>query len=286
MARLACTYGEVAEWLKAADCKSARASVRWFESSPLHHCSPEDWQFRKMPSLRLIDRTPGFACVINIGDTIILRKPKGGEGGTTSGAGDHSGDDRSGRFRAVPLAGWRGIGARLPLGFRRNDPSSICSRLRWPRLYISSSSALSVVSASLCDRPLITVIIKATTNTKRNRQFSLSRSLATFLRKGSSTNSIESAHLSSGVANEISCRLCAQAFRIPRIISRFCRWPLLRIFMARAIARRCSKLLNGPPFVNWRRCSSPAGSSWQIRSSKRSSMWVTRMMTRPRSLSS
>src|SRR3954463_12054947 len=28
--------GEVAEWLKAADCKSARASVRWFESSPLH----------------------------------------------------------------------------------------------------------------------------------------------------------------------------------------------------------------------------------------------------------
>jgi hypothetical protein len=27
----------VAEWLKAADCKSARASVRWFESSPLHH---------------------------------------------------------------------------------------------------------------------------------------------------------------------------------------------------------------------------------------------------------
>lgn len=28
--------GQVAEWLKAADCKSARASVRWFESSPVH----------------------------------------------------------------------------------------------------------------------------------------------------------------------------------------------------------------------------------------------------------
>ena len=28
--------GGVAEWLKAADCKSARASVHWFESSPLH----------------------------------------------------------------------------------------------------------------------------------------------------------------------------------------------------------------------------------------------------------
>ena len=27
----------MAEWLKAADCKSARASVRWFESSPVHH---------------------------------------------------------------------------------------------------------------------------------------------------------------------------------------------------------------------------------------------------------
>src|SRR6476620_1990077 len=37
MARLPKPRGEVAEWLKAADCKSARASVRWFESSPLHH---------------------------------------------------------------------------------------------------------------------------------------------------------------------------------------------------------------------------------------------------------
>ena len=26
----------VGEWLNPADCKSARASVRWFESSPLH----------------------------------------------------------------------------------------------------------------------------------------------------------------------------------------------------------------------------------------------------------
>jgi hypothetical protein len=40
MARLPAPAGEVAEWLKAADCKSARASVRWFESSPLHHPSP------------------------------------------------------------------------------------------------------------------------------------------------------------------------------------------------------------------------------------------------------
>ena len=31
------TRGWVAEWLMAADCKSARASVRWFESSPFHH---------------------------------------------------------------------------------------------------------------------------------------------------------------------------------------------------------------------------------------------------------
>ena len=30
------TDGQVVEWLKAADCKSARASVRWFESSPVH----------------------------------------------------------------------------------------------------------------------------------------------------------------------------------------------------------------------------------------------------------
>ena len=29
--------GGVAEWLKAADCKSARVSVRRFESYPHHH---------------------------------------------------------------------------------------------------------------------------------------------------------------------------------------------------------------------------------------------------------
>ena len=40
MARLP-TPGQVAEWLKAADCKSARASVRWFESSPVHHTPSE-----------------------------------------------------------------------------------------------------------------------------------------------------------------------------------------------------------------------------------------------------
>jgi hypothetical protein len=33
------THGQVAEWLKAADCKSARESVRWFESNPVHHYS-------------------------------------------------------------------------------------------------------------------------------------------------------------------------------------------------------------------------------------------------------
>ena len=33
--------GEVAEWLMAADCKSALLRVRWFESSPLHHSFTE-----------------------------------------------------------------------------------------------------------------------------------------------------------------------------------------------------------------------------------------------------
>jgi replicative superfamily II helicase len=47
MARLPAP-GEVAEWLKAADCKSARASVRWFESSPLHQPLPQ----RKNPARR------------------------------------------------------------------------------------------------------------------------------------------------------------------------------------------------------------------------------------------
>ena len=29
--------GGVPEWLKGADCKSAGARLRWFESNPLHH---------------------------------------------------------------------------------------------------------------------------------------------------------------------------------------------------------------------------------------------------------
>ena len=36
-ARRSKVCGQVAEWLKAADCKSALARVRWFESSPVHH---------------------------------------------------------------------------------------------------------------------------------------------------------------------------------------------------------------------------------------------------------
>ena len=35
--RFGVPHGRVAEWLKAADCKSARVSVHWFESSPFHH---------------------------------------------------------------------------------------------------------------------------------------------------------------------------------------------------------------------------------------------------------
>ena len=30
-------FGQVAEWLKAADCKSVLIRVRWFESIPVHH---------------------------------------------------------------------------------------------------------------------------------------------------------------------------------------------------------------------------------------------------------
>ena len=29
-------FGGVPEWLKGADCKSAGARLRWFESNPLH----------------------------------------------------------------------------------------------------------------------------------------------------------------------------------------------------------------------------------------------------------
>lgn len=41
-ARRSKVCGQVAEWLKAADCKSALARVRWFESSPVHQL-PERW---------------------------------------------------------------------------------------------------------------------------------------------------------------------------------------------------------------------------------------------------
>jgi hypothetical protein len=32
--------GEVPEWLKGADCKSAGSGLRWFESTPHHHFPP------------------------------------------------------------------------------------------------------------------------------------------------------------------------------------------------------------------------------------------------------
>ena len=32
----------MAEWLKAADCKSAHVSVRWFESNPAHQLSEKE----------------------------------------------------------------------------------------------------------------------------------------------------------------------------------------------------------------------------------------------------
>src|SRR5687767_3198980 len=54
------TPGEVAEWLKAADCKSARASVRWFESSPLHQHPPPLRQGRTCGDASISDEThPG-----------------------------------------------------------------------------------------------------------------------------------------------------------------------------------------------------------------------------------
>ena len=52
--------GQVAEWLMAADCKSARESVRWFESSPVHHNPSETphsrrlWEFAFYPPKILV----------------------------------------------------------------------------------------------------------------------------------------------------------------------------------------------------------------------------------------
>jgi hypothetical protein len=57
--------GGVAEWLKAADCKSARVSVRWFESSPLHQpvwiSLLLDWWWLREPKNRAVLRHFGSA---------------------------------------------------------------------------------------------------------------------------------------------------------------------------------------------------------------------------------
>jgi hypothetical protein len=48
--------GQVAEWLKAADCKSARVTVRWFESSPVHQfIRLANWNRRDLVSYRKAD---------------------------------------------------------------------------------------------------------------------------------------------------------------------------------------------------------------------------------------
>ena len=48
----------VAEWLKAADCKSAGVSLRWFESIRLHHLSCTRWGVGSV-SLWKLDRVGG-----------------------------------------------------------------------------------------------------------------------------------------------------------------------------------------------------------------------------------
>ena len=54
--------GQVAEWLKAADCKSARASVRWFESSPVHHLLPSHWIGKKTAEISRFDPIGCYNC--------------------------------------------------------------------------------------------------------------------------------------------------------------------------------------------------------------------------------
>ena len=79
--------GEVAEWLMAADCKSALLRVRWFESSPLHHCFTEQVKslhcgcssmVEQKPSkltttVRSRSPAPGFSAMENIADVIRRR---------------------------------------------------------------------------------------------------------------------------------------------------------------------------------------------------------------------
>jgi hypothetical protein len=52
--------GGVAEWLKAADCKSARDSVRWFESSPLHHDTDHRTRFSDRSAYAAMVRAAGL----------------------------------------------------------------------------------------------------------------------------------------------------------------------------------------------------------------------------------
>jgi hypothetical protein len=52
--------GGVAEWLKAADCKSARDSVRWFESSPLHHDTDHRTRFSDRSAYAATVRAAGL----------------------------------------------------------------------------------------------------------------------------------------------------------------------------------------------------------------------------------
>ena len=50
--------GEVAEWLMAADCKSALLRVRWFESSPLHHWFTEQVKSSRCGCSSMVEQKP------------------------------------------------------------------------------------------------------------------------------------------------------------------------------------------------------------------------------------
>ena len=62
--------GQMAEWLKAADCKSADVRLRRFESYPLHHYDGCGWRpgsdttlvrFDPVGKVRRVERRAGVA---------------------------------------------------------------------------------------------------------------------------------------------------------------------------------------------------------------------------------
>ncbi len=75
----ASSRGEVAEWTKAADCKSAGVSLRRFESFPPHHCENNNDEIATESTEIKEEKDVFLFSVISVANALMMRLPQGAQ---------------------------------------------------------------------------------------------------------------------------------------------------------------------------------------------------------------